>query len=168
VKQKILVDGYNLIYHFPELRKHMERDLEESRDQFINHISIYAREKKVDIVVIFDGDGRTFHEPGNYPDIGVVFSNHPENADQLIKRLIDCEKKSVELTVVSSDREIADYARLSGVKALSSQAFAYLMDQRPDRDIEKKYDHSMSEEELKEWMQLFRRTEDSGDGTIKK
>lgn len=168
MKKKILVDGYNLIYHFPELRKQMERDLEGSRDQFLNHISIYAREKKVDILVVFDGDRRTFHEPGNYPEISVVFSNYPEKADQLIKRLIDCEKKRIELTVVSSDREIADYARLSVVKALSSHAFAHSMNEGSERDRENKYDQPMSEEELKEWMQLFRRTEDSKDDTTEK
>jgi hypothetical protein len=58
---------------------------------------------------------------------------------------------------VSSDQEIAGYARLYGIRAVSSRQFAYKVFKDRKQEAEKKYDHSLSPEELEEWLHIFRR-----------
>lgn len=150
----ILIDGYNLIYQFPELRKLLERDLESARYGLLTQIKFYISNKRVQVIIVFDGDGRPVPEVEKMSDIRVIFSKPPEKADPVIKRLIEAKQES-QLRVVSSDQEIVNYARLHGAKTVSSRQFAYLLSSQPDNDVEKKFDHSMSQDELKEWLDLF-------------
>ena len=150
----IVVDGYNLIFQFPELRKMLERDLEQAREDLLIRLGSYAGQRHA-LVVVFDGDGRVPEESYARKEFRVIFSKPPEKADQVIKELIE-KSQSEDVIVVSSDREIVDYARLHGVKTASSRQFAHEMSERTNHDVEKKFDHPMSQEELKEWMRLFR------------
>lgn len=152
--RKILVDGYNLIFQFPELRKMMERDLEQAREDLLIRLGTYAGQRYA-LVVVFDGDGRVPEESYVRKGFRVIFSKPPEKADQVIKDLIE-KSQSEDIIVVSSDREIVNYARLHGVKTASSRQFAHEMSESTSHDVEKKFDHPMSQEELKEWMRLFR------------
>ncbi len=154
-KQSIVIDGYNLIYQFPELRRMLERDREGARKGLIVRLGSYAHDKNVQIVVVFDGDDRLIRIPESYSGIRVVFSKLPEKADPVIKKMIE-EHRQGDLTVVSSDQEIADYARLYGVKAASSRQFAYKVFKERKQEAEKKYDHYLSPEELEEWLHIFR------------
>lgn len=155
MKQSILIDGYNLIFQFPEIRKVMERDLESARYEMLLKLKSYAAYKRVKIVVVFDGGRSQSEQIPKMQGLQIIFSSAPEKADPLIKRLI--EKKSDQISmVVSSDREIANYARLYGVKTGSSQSFAREMLTRPCLDVEQKFNDSLSEKEVEEWMALFR------------
>ncbi len=156
--RKYIIDGYNLVYQFPELRRILERDLEGARQGLLDRIGLYIGENRLKAVVVFDGDGRVLSEPGRRLGIEVIYSKPPEKADPLIKRMI--ENHSDEgLVVVSSDREIVDFARLCGVKAVSSSQFVHEMSDRPKNEAEKKFDYPMSDDELDEWMHLFRKNE---------
>jgi len=167
MKRRILVDGYNLLYHFPELRRIIERDLEEAREGLLARLASYAEEKGVEVVVVFDGEGRLGGVAENRGGVKVIFSRPPEKADPLIKRMIDKMEWGMDLVVVSSDNEIRSYARLSRVRMLSSHQFANEIVEKPFQEVEKKFDPSMSQEELEEWMRLFMGEEDSGDGCFK-
>lgn len=164
MKRRILIDGYNLLYHFPELRRIIERDLEEAREGLLARLSSYAEEKGVEVIVVFDGEGRLGGVAESRGGVKVIFSRPPEKADPLIKRMIDKMEWGMDLTVVSSDNEIRSYARLSRVRLTSSHQFANEIAQKPDKEYEKKFDHSMSPEELEEWMRLFLGKEDPGNG----
>lgn len=164
-KHRILVDGYNLVYQFPELRRMLERDREGARKGLLVRLGSYTHEKNIQVVVVFDGDGRLLRDPESYSGIRVVFSKSPEKADPMIKKMIEEHQRS-DLTVVSSDREIASYARLCGVKAVSSRQFAHKIFKERKREAEKKFDHSLSREELEEWLNIFRR-DDSPEDTAK-
>jgi len=155
MKHQILVDGYNLIYQFSELRKRLERDLEGAREVLVSYLSSYAVEKNVGMVVVFDGDGRLEGASENNENVKVIFSKLPEKADPMIRRLIDEKDSGTDLVVVSSDSEIISYARLSGIQVVSSQRFARELVEEPSLGVERKYDHSMGKEELEEWMRLF-------------
>jgi len=155
-KQSIVIDGYNLIYQFPELRRMLERDREGARKGLLVRLGSYAYEKNVQIVVVFDGDDRLMRKPESYSGIRVIFSKLPEKADPVIKKMIE-EHRQGDLTVVSSDQEIAGYARLYGIRAVSSRQFAYKVFKARKQEAEKKYDHSLSPEELEEWLHIFRR-----------
>lgn len=163
MKRKLLIDGYNLLYQFPELRKRIERDLESGREALLNRLVSYAAEKGVEIIVVFDGDDRNVGPLESFPSVRILFSKLPEKADPLIKRLIDQNEKGTDLIVVSSDNEIAGYSRMSGIRVVSSQSFAHEMQSHPLYTTEKKFSQSLTEEELEEWLQLFGEERDGSD-----
>jgi predicted RNA-binding protein with PIN domain len=157
VKRKYLIDGYNLLYQFEELRRRMEYDLESAREGMVLRLSGFALRKSVDVTVVFDGSGEPIPSPSRVRGIQIYFTKPPLKADPVIKRMIAERKKADDLVVVTSDREIESFARLCGVKVETSQAFARALQQNPSTEMEKKIDHTLSEQEVKEWMNLFRR-----------
>lgn len=150
----VIVDGYNLIYQFPELRRILERDLDTARQGLLDRIGLYASEKHVRAVVVFDGDGRVMTEPEKRPEVKVVYSRPPEKADPVIKKMIEKDHDK-DIVIVTSDREIVNYARLYSVKTISSNQFAHEMLVKPKNEVEKKFDFPMSQNELDEWLHLF-------------
>ena len=156
MRRHFIVDGYNLIYHFPELRKRMERDLEEARNILISRLASLSDEKNIDLTVVFDGDEKGNVENSKNRRIGVIFSKYPEKADPFIKRFIDEKMGKEDIVVVTSDHEIVNYGRLSGVRVISSKSLAHEMLHPKISETEKKYDFPMSKKELEEWLRLFK------------
>src|SRR5262245_1575613 len=54
--EKILIDGYNLLYKDGALKEMAERSLEEARELLLDSISAY-RTGAMEILVVFDGAG---------------------------------------------------------------------------------------------------------------
>ena len=156
MKHKLLIDGYNLLFQNPELRKILERDLEEARKLLIDQLEEYAGKKNIHILVVFDGDIKMKSRDESRSRVDVCFSISPEKADPLIKRLLEGKKKNEDFTVITSDNEISNYAKLCSIPVTSSQKFAEEISSHSFDEIEKKYCHSMTEAELTEWMGLFK------------
>ena len=156
----LLVDGYNLLFQNPELRKILERDLEQARKILINQLEEYASKNNLHILIVFDGDIKMKSRDESRSRVNVCFSESPEKADPLIKRLLEKTGKNRDFTVVTSDNEISNYARLCGVSVISSQKFAEQISTHFSDGVEKKYSHSMTNTELTEWMGLFGDQED--------
>jgi predicted RNA-binding protein with PIN domain len=156
VRRVYLIDGYNLLHQFPELRKKMEYDLENARDALLARLSGFSLSKGVIVSVVFDGSGEPDPSQSRSRTVRVRFSRPPEKADPLIKKMISERKRDEELILVSSDRDIADYARLCGVKVEASQAFAQMMERLPVEPSDgPRLERTMSEREIQEWMALF-------------
>jgi len=158
--KKIIIDGYNLIHSIPRLKNQLSVDLESARDDLIDMLSRYKMKKKVDITVVFDGRAGSIENKDTKKGIIVHFSHAPEKADQVIKRLIDKYEQEKGVMVVSSDREIFDYAKMCGLKRVRSGNFAVKLlslqtKSSASKRNKEKTDHTMSNEELQEWMDLF-------------
>lgn len=112
----ILIDGYNLIGI-------AHKDLEKARNNLIQNLHEYAKVKGHHITVVFDGwkDGRQEETRSRSGAVTVIYSKLGEKADSLIKRLITSAVSP--WIVVSSDREIADFAERKDFAAVSSQEF---------------------------------------------
>lgn len=162
MKRNLIIDGYNLMYQFPELRKWMERDLEAARSSLIDRLADHAEKTQTRITVVFDGDERTQDPFDSVPRVKVVFSQIPDTADHLIQDMIDDIDDPSEWGIVSSDNEIVDHARIRGIATAPSNSFAYNASETPSHESEKKYKHAMTEDELEEWMQLFKDGNQSG------
>jgi predicted RNA-binding protein with PIN domain len=155
--RRYLIDGYNLLHQLPELRRQLEYSLEDSRQGLLIRLSAFASMKSTDVCVVFDGSGEFHSHDVKWRGVRIIFSKPPQKADPLIKKMISDRKKGEELIVVTSDREIENYARLCGVKVESSVNFAQTILSPPGDDAEKKFDHVLSDREVEEWMRLFRR-----------
>jgi predicted RNA-binding protein with PIN domain len=112
----LLIDGYNLIGT-------AHRDLEKARNNLIARLSRYSAQKDHDVTLVFDGwkDGQAREARLRTGNITIIFSRIAENADTVIKRILSEDRRA--WIVVSSDREISDYAYGSGCVSVTAQEF---------------------------------------------
>ncbi|HBH62771.1 MAG TPA: hypothetical protein DDX85_13750 [Nitrospiraceae bacterium] len=112
----ILIDGYNLIGTAHD-------NLEKVRNDLIEKILKYSEIKKHHITLVFDGwkSGQKEQTAMKTRDLTVIYSRLGEKADILIIRLL--KSSTIPWIVVSSDREISEYAATHDHAAVSSAEF---------------------------------------------
>lgn len=118
---QIAVDGYNFIKQSPELRRLEQIELQRAREGLLQMLARYKFLKGHAITVVFDGGPERALRRERIRGIEVIFSKPGETADDVLKRLA-MEKRG--LTVVTSDREVADFAEKKGAAVISSLQFA--------------------------------------------
>ena len=121
----IIVDGYNLIFAWDELKKLAADRLDLARGRLMDMLSNYCGFTKAKLVLVFDG----FRTPGNpgsredYHNINVAFTKDGETGDAYTERLADEIGKNYSVRVVTSDNLIRLSALRSGVLRCSSGEF---------------------------------------------
>jgi len=148
---QIIIDGYNYIFRGA---KSEDAELESRRQGLIQKLASYAAARNIRITVVFDGQ-----RPGTSPDSGrgkvkVVFSRPPENADAVIKRMVQSHKQPRDVLVVTSDLPLARFASSCGCLLLSSEGWRQKMEQGGGGEWQEKYD-AMNSANLQEWLRLF-------------
>ncbi len=114
----ILIDGYNLIGISHE-------NLEKARSKIIKDLQQYAVVKKHEIIIVFDGwkSGQKDQTRTKAGHVTTIFSRLGENADSVIMKMLVSSGKP--WIVVSSDREISDYAFRKDFAAVHSEEFEF-------------------------------------------
>jgi predicted RNA-binding protein with PIN domain len=164
--EKILIDGYNLLYKDGVLKNMAERSLEEAREQLLDKLSAY-RTGMMEILVIFDGAGASpTRSRSGRTGVQVRFSPPTKTADQVILELIDREPRRASLTVVTSDKkDIGRIARAEGVRWISSESFLRRLRRpgKPGSKTDREKPAGTSAEELKYWLKRFGSDPSEGD-----
>ncbi|GAB6178922.1 NYN domain-containing protein [Desulfotomaculum defluvii] len=100
-----LVDGYNVIYAWPEFEKMLENGLDHCRDQLINSLANFAGYEGSSVTVVFAAhlvkSGVEHHEIVH--GIEVYYTMEGETADSLIERIVGDLGKQGNVYVVTSD-----------------------------------------------------------------
>ena len=125
-KETVIVDGYNLIYAWPEMNALAETNMDLARTRLQDLLSSYCGFTKNELVLVFDGY-RTPGNPGSHAqvhNIRVAFTKNGETGDAYIERLVDEIGKNYRVRVVTSDNLIRLSALRSGVLRTSSKEFA--------------------------------------------
>lgn len=135
----IIIDGYNLIRQSSVLRRYELRSLEAGRQALLSRLNDYQLKKRYKITVVFDGrqEEEREEERDRYGGVDIIFSRCGEYADDVIKRLT--AQSQEETIVVSSDREIADFAASLGKTALASVEFENVMNKTIISSRDKRY-----------------------------
>ena len=112
----ILIDGYNFIGT-------AHTSLEKARGELVNDLNVYSELRGHNITVVFDGwkNGKAVETRLTAGRIILIYSRIGENADSVIKRILRSEHTP--WIVVSSDREISNYAAGKGIVCISSDEF---------------------------------------------
>jgi uncharacterized protein len=121
----ILIDGFNLIYKFPDLEGLMYRSrLSDARTGLLNILKQYQNITKANITVVFDGkkDHSVDIKKENIKSIDVYYSLE-YSADFLIKQFIKQDLNPRMTTVVTSDKDIIDYVTRFKAKIKTSEEF---------------------------------------------
>lgn len=102
----MLVDGYNVINAWPELKNLAKESLEHARERLLATLDNYGGLSELHTIVVFDAHSvkgsAERHE--NYHNIEVIYSSEGETADTVIERLA-YELRGKLVYVVTSDWE---------------------------------------------------------------
>lgn len=104
-EEYLLVDGYNIIFAWPELKALSERSLEHARQSLMDILCNYRGFKPCEIILVFDA----YKVAGNhgaqedYRGIHIVYTREAETADNYIERAIREIAKRHRVRVATSD-----------------------------------------------------------------
>ena len=119
----LIVDGYNMIFAWPELAELARTDLSAARNRLMDILSNYAGFKKCYLVLVFDG----YKVKGNrgersrYHNIQVVYTKENESGDLYIEALVGEIGRNYNVRVATSDALIQLSSFRSGVLRMSAQ-----------------------------------------------
>ena len=105
VEEYLLVDGYNILYAWEELRELMKITLDGARHRLMDMLCNYQGYRKYNLIVVFDaykvsggvGSAEDYH------NIHVVYTKEAETADQYIEKFAHDMGKKHRVTVATSD-----------------------------------------------------------------
>jgi len=119
----LIVDGYNLLAQTGRIGGGASLHSEMAREAFLRDLAAYRQRKAHAITVVFDGWQQGWGTERREHRLGleVIFSRRGEKADQVIQRL--AAEFGSDCAVVSSDREIVDFARAQGAFVMKAQEF---------------------------------------------
>jgi len=126
----IILDGYNVILRSPAFRPDERRDLAASREKLVNLLSwALGGTGQVEFIVVFDGADvapaqRKTVKSGGSSKVEVHFSKPPAKADDVIRQMVEELAPRRDVTVVTSDLEVARHARGEGAAIVLSDLFA--------------------------------------------
>ena len=119
----VIIDGYNLIRQSHVFSLLDRQDLQHAREALVDTLAAYRRIRHHKITVVFDGPNAPSEIPSrdSLKGIEIKFSRGGEPADNVIKRMATRERERA--LVVSSDRDIVDFATSQGSATISSPQF---------------------------------------------
>lgn len=140
-----LVDAFNLIYKFPDLEEHMARgqlveamsgitellaQFKQSRES-ATKVSGGGKSKEqrrqiaTELHLFFDGKRKRGDETRRSAHAGMqLYYSQDLSADHLIREFIGRHPTPADLTVVSTDKQVREFARLHKCKRILSEDFA--------------------------------------------
>ena len=137
-KQKyIVVDGYNVIFAWQELKSLAEVNIDSARDRLVDIMSNYCGATDGEIILVFDAykvRGRNTSE-NSLGRLKVVYTGEGETADHYIERFASSNGRRYDVTVVTSDNLEQVIARGSGCNLISSREFETIIKDELNRLI---------------------------------
>ena len=121
----LLVDGYNIIFAWDELKELAAVNLDAARDRLNDILSNYRAVKNCEIIAVYDAY-RVAGHPTEYLKLGninIVFTKEAETADRFIERFAHENASKYDVTVATSDGLEQIIIRGQGAKLLSARDF---------------------------------------------
>ena len=124
-KKLLILDGYNLIYSWDQLKELADFSLEKARETLMDILSNYVAYTKAELVLVFDaylvkdGTGSDFTHDG----YRVVFTKQDETADAFIEKMMHELGPNYNVTVVTGDRLLQFSAVHSGILRMTAEEF---------------------------------------------
>ncbi len=152
-----LIDGNNLIGHIPDLSL-ADR---ESRSLLVSRLRRFQKIRNTRLILVFDGPPQDELDSNHHS--GSPFSIiHPEpgrSADSRIEEIIQKQTDLRRFFVVSSDRDIRDFARQHGAKSITCADFhrelkGALREHRKEAELEKN-EEPPTPLEVRQWGEIF-------------
>ena len=121
----VLVDGYNVIFAWPDLKRLAAQSLDAARERLIERLRNYQGFKQNAVIVVFDAY-KVKNNPGSVQHLGgvsVVYTKEAETADMYIERAAYDLSKRHNVRVATSDG--AEQMIILGAGALRVPALSF-------------------------------------------
>jgi predicted RNA-binding protein with PIN domain len=132
----VIVDGYNLLGFLGlMISRPGSGEMEAARESLLHDLAQYRQRKGHAVTVVFDGwkQGLSVERQEHRLGLEVIYSRRGEKADRVVQRL--AELYGAQAAVVSSDREVSDWARTVGAFVMSAGEFAASLESRSSSSI---------------------------------
>lgn len=140
-----LIDGNNLIGKIPHIHVLQKKDKQGSRDKLAAVIDRAFLSKNIDVQLFFDG----------FPGIAIksskikIYYSNEKTADDIIKQAISDLNNYKLATVVSSDLNVQEFAKVCGCKIIKAEDFYSEYLKKNDKIEEEDIQKSISDDEIK-------------------
>ncbi len=104
-EEYLLVDGYNIIFAWPELKELANENMDGARIKLLESLCNYQGIRKCQIIVVFDAYRVQGHrvEMLEYHNIYMVYTKEAQTADHYIEKFVHDHKTKYHVTVATSD-----------------------------------------------------------------
>ena len=139
-KSYLLVDGYNIIYDWDELRELSRTDIKAARDRLTDILDGFAGMRSEQIILVFDAYRVSGGQERVYRcnNIDVVYTREAETADLYIEKTSRSLSKKYRVTVATSDA--LEQVIIFGTGAVRMSARGLLEEiERQNREMREKY-----------------------------
>lgn len=119
----LLVDGYNVIFAWEELKELAEVNIDGARGKLLDILCNYQAVQQCNLIVVFDAYRVKGHqtEVSEYHNIHIVFTKEAETADQYIEKFAHENGVKYNITVATSDGLEQMIIRGEGCMLISSR-----------------------------------------------
>ncbi|MCD7864473.1 MAG: NYN domain-containing protein, partial [Clostridiales bacterium] len=121
-EEYLLVDGYNIIFAWDDLRELAEKNMDAARGKLLDELCNYQGMRGMQLIVVFDAYRVAGHQTEilDYHNIHVVYTKEAETADQYIEKFAHENAKNYQVTVATSDGLEQIIIRGEGCRLLSA------------------------------------------------
>jgi small GTP-binding protein len=121
-KEYLIVDGYNIIFAWKELKDLAASDIGSAREKLIEILSGYRALRGCELILVFDGYKVRGNEGSKYEQngINVVFTKEAQSADAYIESLVKDLGNSYSISVATSDSLVQLSALRRGTRRISA------------------------------------------------
>ena len=123
MEEYLLVDGYNVIFAWEDLKELAKVNIEGARNKLMDVLCNYQGFKKCNLILVFDAYKVQGQELGvqKYHNIYVVYTKEAETADQYIEKIVHEIGRKYHVTVATSDNVEQVVTLGQGGKLLSAR-----------------------------------------------
>ena len=125
MRNMVIIDGYNLIYSWENLKKTADFSLEKARDELMDILASYVAYTKIELLLVFDaylvkdGEVSEFTRDG----FKVVYTKADQTADAYIEKVMHDLGPDYSIRMVTGDRLLQFSAVHSGILRMTAQEF---------------------------------------------
>ncbi len=122
----LLIDGYNVIHHWPHLKKELREGGEVARARLVNAVQVIHDVEKIRVTIVFDGKGDDIEieRPSGDLSFSVIYSPKGMSADGVIEQLVGVSEHPENVQVATRDNLERETVEALGASSLSPQDLA--------------------------------------------
>ncbi len=122
-RRHLIIDGYNVIHQWPELKPHLQGGGAVARERLTEAVRVIHDVDAVRVTLMFDGKGHNIEveRPGEDLTFSVVFSPAGMSADAVIERMVEVAENRDSIHVVTRDNLERETVQALGAFALDPE-----------------------------------------------
>jgi predicted RNA-binding protein with PIN domain len=128
----LLIDGYNVIFRWPELKKHIPANLPMAIDLLVHELSAFCDRESIQGYLFLDGKNavRDVAAPRVESLLSTVFTQAGETADSAIERWVYAHRSIADqVQVITADNLLSETVSAAGAWVFSPEHLLEWVDQ---------------------------------------